>query len=84
MIDSPDHYVKSAEEMMGLFIQTPEAISNTVKIADMCNLEIQLGKWIMPVFDVPGGKTPAEYIQTKVKEGLIARYGKLHRRLRKE
>ncbi|MFH1187066.1 MAG: DNA polymerase III subunit alpha [Candidatus Levyibacteriota bacterium] len=77
MINSPDHYVKSPEEMMGMFIQTPEAISNTVKIADMCDLELQLGKWIMPIFDVPGGKTPAEYIQNKVKEGLIKRYKKI-------
>ena len=77
MIDSPDYYVKDSEEMMGLFIQTPEAITNTGKIADMCDLEIQLGKWIMPVFDVPGGKTPAEYIQIKVDEGLVNRYGKI-------
>jgi len=77
MIDSPDYYVKDSEEMMGLFIQTPDAITNTAKIADMCDLEIQLGKWIMPVFDVPGGKTPAEYIQIKVNEGLVNRYGKI-------
>jgi DNA polymerase-3 subunit alpha len=51
--------------MAGLFIQTPEAIENTVKIADMCNVEISLGKWIMPIFDVPDGKTPAEYITKK-------------------
>ena len=57
MIDSPDFYIKSKDEMTGLFLQTPEAISNTVKIADMCNLEIKLGQWIMPVFDVPDGKT---------------------------
>jgi len=77
MLNSPDHYVRDSEEMMGLFIQTPDAITNTVKIADMCNLEIQLGKWIMPVFDVPGGKKPAEYIQLKVNEGLLNRYGKI-------
>jgi DNA polymerase III subunit alpha len=74
MIDSPDFYMKTSEEMTGLFIQTPEAIENTTKIADMCNIEISLGKWIMPVFEVPGGKTPAEYIQEKVQEGLVRRY----------
>jgi DNA polymerase III subunit alpha len=72
-----DLYMRSQEEMKGLFIQTPEAISNTVKIADMCNLEIRLGKWIMPVFEVPGGKTPADYIQEKVTEGLKTRYGEV-------
>ena len=74
MISSPDFYIKSQEEMKGLFIQTPEAIENTVKIADMCNVEITLGKWIMPIFDVPNKKTPSEYIQEKVEEGLKKRY----------
>ncbi len=74
MISSPDFYIKNQEEMTGLFIQTPEAIENTVKIADMCNVEISLGKWIMPIFDVPDGKTPAEYITKKVEEGLKHRY----------
>lgn len=74
MISSPDFYMKSKEEMTGLFIQTPEAIENTVKIADMCNVEITLGKWIMPAFDVPNSKTPAEYIKEQVDEGLKKRY----------
>ena len=74
MIDSPDFYIKTQEEMTGLFVQTPEAIENTVKIAQMCNVEIPLGKWIMPVFEVPEGKTPAEYIREKVDEGLKNRY----------
>ena len=74
MISSPDFYIKSQEEMTGLFIQTPEAIENSVKIANACNVEISLGKWIMPIFDVPDGKTPAEYITKKVEEGLKHRY----------
>jgi len=74
MISSPDFYMKSQEEMTGLFIQTPEAISNTVKIANMCNVEITLGKWILPNFDVPNGKTPAEYIKEQAEEGLKRRY----------
>jgi DNA polymerase-3 subunit alpha len=57
MIGSPDFYIKSPDEMTGLFVQTPEAIENTVKIAAMCNVEIPLGKWIMPVLEVPDGKT---------------------------
>ncbi len=77
MVSSPDFYIKSQEEMAGLFIQTPEAIENSVKIADMCNVEISLGKWIMPIFEVPGGKTPAEYITEKVSEGLKQRYKKI-------
>ncbi len=77
MIDSPDFYIKSKEEMKGLFIQTPEAIENSVKIANQCNLEISIGKWILPVFDVPQGKTSAEYITEKVDQGLKKRYDKI-------
>jgi len=60
--------------MAGSFIQIPSAIENTVKIAEMCNVEIPLGKWIMPVFDVPNKKTPAEFIKKQVEEGLGRRY----------
>jgi DNA polymerase-3 subunit alpha len=74
MISSPDFYIKSQEEMIGLFIQEPQAIENTEKIADMCNVEITLGKWIMPVFDVPDKKIPGEFIKQKVEEGLTKRY----------
>jgi DNA polymerase III subunit alpha len=74
MISSPDFYIKSQEEMGNLFIQTPEALENTVKIADRCNVEIPLGKWIMPTFAVPNKNTPAEYIKDQVEKGLIKRY----------
>ncbi len=74
MIDTPDFYMKSPEEMTELFAEIPEAIINTVKIADMCNIEITLGKWHMPIFQVPGGLTAAEYIKEQVREGLLRRY----------
>ena len=77
MIGSPDFYMKSPDEMKGLFIQTPEAVENTVKIAEQCNVEISIGKWIMPVFDVPSGKTSENYIKEKVSEGLKKRYEKI-------
>ncbi len=82
MISSPDFYLKSQEEMTGLFIQTPQAIENSVKIADMCNLEITLGKWIMPQFEVPDGKIPAEYMTEKVEEGLKRRYGTITKEIK--
>src|SRR3990167_6198031 len=82
MISSPDFYIKSQEEMKGLFIQTPEAIQNTARIADMCNVDITLGKWIMPVFDVPNKKTPADYIKEKVEIGLKKRYKEVTSKIR--
>jgi len=77
MIASPDFYIKSPDEMTGLFVQTPEAIENTVRIAAKCNVEIPLDKWIMPVLEVPDGYTAAEYIKLKVDEGLKKRYKKI-------
>lgn len=74
MISSPDFYIKSTQEMTQLFADIPEAISNTQKIADMCNVEITLGKWIMPKFDVPLGKTTGEYLTTLVYAGAEKRY----------
>lgn len=74
MISSPDFYLKPSEEMAELFAQNPEALENTVKIADMCNVEISLGKWIMPHFQAPDGKTPADYLQELIQEGLVSRY----------
>jgi DNA polymerase III subunit alpha len=74
MVSSPDFYIKTAEEMEKLFIDTPEAIINTIKIADRCNVEITLGKWHMPVFAVPEGFTAAEYLTKLVNEGVQKRY----------
>ena len=77
MISSPDFYMKSAEEMKGLFIQYPEAIDNTLKIADMCQMEIELGKWILPKFSVPQGETADSFIRKLALEGINKRYGKI-------
>lgn len=77
MIDSPDFYIKTADEMSELFSDLPEAIENTVKIADMCNVEIELGKWHMPIFDVPDGKSAAEYITELTYEGMKKRYNEV-------
>lgn len=74
MIDSPDFYIKSPSEMEKLFLDAPEAITNSVKIADMCNLEIKLGKWIMPVFEVPKNTNTAEYLTKEVIAGIRKRY----------
>ncbi len=74
MIDSPDFYIKSSSEMFELFKDIPEAIENTAKIADRCNLTIELGKWHMPIFDVPQGKKPAEYLRELTYEGMKKRY----------
>ncbi|MDP3940753.1 MAG: DNA polymerase III subunit alpha, partial [bacterium] len=74
MIGSPDFYMKSQDEMSSLFADIPEALENSVKIADKCNVTLTLGKWTMPVFAVPEGKTAAEFLIEQVYEGLPKRY----------
>ncbi|OIP57745.1 MAG: DNA polymerase III subunit alpha [Candidatus Levybacteria bacterium CG_4_10_14_0_2_um_filter_36_16] len=74
MLNSPDFYIKDQKEMQKLFSDTPDALENTLKIAEKCNLEITLGKWIMPTFEVPASKTPAEYLTELVDKGLKERY----------
>lgn len=77
MLDSPDFYIKDASEMEESFKDIPEAITNTLKISDMCNLELTLGKWIMPKFDVPKGLTPADYFKKLIEERLPLRYSEI-------
>lgn len=74
MIDSPDFYIKSTEEIRELFNDIPEAIENSNKIAERCNLTIELGKWHMPIFAVPDGKSAAAYLRELTQAGLHKRY----------
>ncbi len=77
MLSSPDFYMRSSDEMRGLFIQYPEAIENTVKIAGMCNVEIELGKWIMPEFDVPETESPDSFLKKTAKERIKNRFSQI-------
>ena len=68
------YYVKSEEEMRRLFPYAPEAIENTGKIAERCNVEIEFGVTKLPKFDVPDGYTAWEYLNKLCFEGLDKRY----------
>lgn len=63
MIDTPELYLKSAEEMLEDFKDIPEAVENTVKIAEKCDVEIALDRVYFPVFPTPAGKTGIEYLR---------------------
>ena len=69
---------KKPAEMEKLFADYPEAIANTKKIADECNVELELGNWNFPKFEVPSGETHASYLRKKVYEGVERRYGELN------
>lgn len=74
MIDSPDYYLKTPNEMKGLFIDLPEAIENTEKIASECNVEIPYGKWILPNFPINEGISPEIYLKQQVEKNLPFRF----------
>ncbi|MBI5623671.1 MAG: DNA polymerase III subunit alpha [Elusimicrobia bacterium] len=70
----PEYYVKSPAEMAALFPFAPEALSNTVAIADMCHLEIPKGKFILPDFPAPDGMSQDAYLEGLSREGLERRF----------
>ncbi|WP_207952329.1 DNA polymerase III subunit alpha [Paenibacillus turpanensis] len=70
-------YLKSPAEMERLFRRIPEALSNTGRIADLCNVELELGKPLLPRFEpLPvHTATAADYLAQLCAEGLVSRYG---------
>ncbi len=68
------YYVKSEEEMRALFPYAQEALDNTQKIAERCEVEIEFGVTKLPKFDVPEGFTSWEYLNRLCHEGLARRY----------
>ena len=73
--DTEEFYVKSEEEMREIFSFVPEAIENTQKIADRCNMTFEFGNTKLPAFVVPDGRDNVEYFESMCKEGLYRRYG---------
>lgn len=74
--DTDELYVKSPEEMIEYFKNIPEAIENTVKIAEKCNVEFEFGHTILPNYDVPEQySTHYDYLESLTQAGLAKRYG---------
>jgi DNA polymerase III subunit alpha len=71
-------YVTSPEEMRAFFKDTPEAVDNTMRIADMCNVEMKLGKSMLPTFKVPSGHTPDTFLEELALQGLHDRFKELN------
>jgi len=68
-------YLRSTEEMKARFAEVPEAVKNTLEVAEKCNLEIEFGKLHYPVFPRPEHSTREGYLRKRVAEGLGRRYG---------
>jgi DNA polymerase-3 subunit alpha len=71
-----DFYIKSPEEMKEFFKNIPEALENTVKIAEKCNVDFEFGHTILPNYDVPEEfETHYDYIKKLCDDGILSRYG---------
>ena len=70
-----EFYLKSESEMMELFPEHPEAIENSHKIAERCNVEFEFGEYHLPEFIPPEGMTNKDYLRKLCYDGLERRYG---------
>ncbi len=77
MIDSPTYYLKSGDEMAELFADIPEAVQNTVELAQKVHIEIPLGHYAFPLYAVPKGQTADEYLYKLAHEGIKKRVEKI-------
>ncbi len=75
--DAQEFYMKSRDEMLELFQQYPEALDNTVKIAELCNIDIEIGRAPMPAPDIPENHNAQSYLRELAEEGLIRKIGKI-------
>jgi DNA polymerase-3 subunit alpha len=69
------YYLRSPEEMSALFTETPEAIANTLLIAERCSLNLGFKGYHLPEFDVPQGFTADGFLRKLCEDGLLRRYG---------
>ena len=66
-------YFRSKEEMINLFSDLPEALVNTVKISEKCNIDLELGKFYLPDFEVPQEYSREDFLRKISKDGLLSR-----------
>ncbi|MFC1667680.1 DNA polymerase III subunit alpha [Candidatus Omnitrophota bacterium] len=76
-LQTDQFYLKSPEEMKKLFKDTPEAILNTVKILEQCNLELDFSKTLLPHYAVPENIAREDYLRELCEKGLSAKYAEI-------
>ncbi len=72
---SDEVYFKSPDEMRDVFPEWPDAVANTEKVAERCNLELPLHKHLIPQYDPPEGISQEAYLRQLVADGMKERYG---------
>src|SRR5947208_5504827 len=84
-LKNPDHwkfetdhfYFKSPEEMLGDFPEHEDALRRTLEVAERCNVEIELGRILLPKFEVPEGRDAFDYLVEQCEKGLARRYDRV-------
>lgn len=73
--EDPSYYLRSPAEMGDLFHEVPQALTNTLAIAERCNVALEAQEYRLPHFEVPEGHTPQSYLRALCEEGARERYG---------
>jgi len=73
--DTNEFYLKDSDEMTTSFAEWPEAVPTTLEIAERCEVEIELGKLLLPRYPTPDGEEPEAMLRRIAEEGMRARYG---------
>jgi DNA polymerase-3 subunit alpha len=73
--ESHDFYLKTPAEMAQVFQDMPQALASTLEVADQVDLRIDMGRSLLPPFEIPAGLNHDQYLRQKVEEGLRWRYG---------
>lgn len=73
--ETDEFFLKSERDMRALFPDMPEVADNTVKIAEMCNMDFEFGHYHLPEFKLPEGVDSFDYLRERCAEGLARRYG---------
>ena len=74
--DTNEFFFKTPEEMAGDFPGLEHALARTLEVAERCNVEIELGRILLPTFPVPEGRDAFDYLVELCEKGLVRRYGK--------
>src|SRR5258706_9752513 len=77
---TPSYYIQSPDEFNAYFKDIPEALENTVRIAKLCNVDLDLGKTYLPKYQVPDGYDLESYTRKVAVDGLEARFAELRER----
>src|ERR687894_1313805 len=72
--DTNEFYLKGSEEMAEAFAPWPEALPSTLEIVERCDVELELGKMLLPSYPTPDGELEADYLRRLAEEGLRRRY----------